>query len=101
MSYTHVEGVRNRYVEFSNEILQKGDAGILTRLDTNGNPVVSPLSNLSGVKIVDITGWAPTKDSIVFVENECTMEEFRDYKLFSTREIKPYPFFGYPNGSNT
>ena len=42
MSYTHIKGVRNRYVEFTEPILLKGAAGILTRLDANGDPVVSP-----------------------------------------------------------
>lgn len=61
MSYTHTQGERNRFIDFSHSVLNVNKAaGILTRLDAQGKPVVSPKSDLRGIKVVDITGWAPT-----------------------------------------
>ena len=98
MSYTHVKGVRNRYLEFTNAIIHKGSAGILTRLDTEESPVVSSMSDLEGVKIVDITGWAPTMDGIEFVNNECTGNPFSGYVMSQTGTS--YTWTGYENNSN-
>ena len=98
MSYTHVKGVRNRYVDFTNAIIHKGAAGILTRLDANGSPLVSSMSDLDGVKIVDVTGWAPTKDGIEFVKNECTGDRFSGYDMSQTGSS--WSWRGYENHSN-
>lgn len=81
MTYTHTQGIRPRMLEFSNAILKMNKpAGILTRLE-NGKPVIDPKSNLDGVKIADVKGWAPTKDSIDFVANNCTGESFVNYEM--------------------
>ena len=95
MSYTHVKGVRNRYLDFTNPIVKKGAAGILTRLDANGSPVISSTSDLEGVKIVDISGWAPTSDGIEFVKNDCTGNLFSGYEMVQTDGS--YIWNGYEN----
>ena len=85
MTYTHTAGVRNRYLEFSNAILDDNkSAGILTRLDADGNPVINGLSNLNGIKVVDVPGFAPTEDNLAIITNICTGESFADYEI-----IKP------------
>lgn len=72
LTYTHTSGQRNRFMEFSNAILSANKpAGILTRLNAEGKPVVSPTSDLNGVKIVDVSGWAPTADTLIYVKNSC------------------------------
>jgi hypothetical protein len=64
MTYTHTKGVRNRFGEFSHSILENNKpAGLLTRL-VDGKPILDPNSDLSGVKIADVTGWAPTIDGL-------------------------------------
>lgn len=71
MTYTHTAGQRNRFVEFSNAILRANKpAGILVRLK-DGKPEIDPMSDLSGKKIVDVKGWAPTEDGLKFVKNRC------------------------------
>ena len=76
MSYTHTKGVRNRYLDFTHAVTSKGAAGFLVRLDADGKPEVDPMSDLSDKKVVDITGWAPTVDGMLYVSNECTGEAF-------------------------
>lgn len=88
MSYTHTKGVRNRYLEFTHAIIEKGAAGILTRLDNEGVPIVTSMSDLDGVKIVDISGWAPTSDGIEFVKNDCTGNLYSGYEMLETES--PY-----------
>ena len=80
MSYTSTQGQRQRQMDFSHAILDTNKvAGILTRLDKDGNPVVSPQSNLSGVRIADVVGWAPTADTLEFLTNSCTGERYSEY----------------------
>jgi hypothetical protein len=84
-TYTHTAGVRNRYLEFSGAILDDNkSAGILTRLDADGNPVIDGLNNLSGIKVVDVPGFAPTEDNLAIITNLCTGGSFIDYEI-----IKP------------
>jgi hypothetical protein len=72
MTYTHTKGVRPRFGEFSYGILENNKpAGLLTRL-VDGKPILDPNSDLSGKKIVDVTGWAPTIDGIKFSTNNCS-----------------------------
>jgi len=79
MTYTHTAGVRNRYLEFSSPILNMNKpAGILTRLD-NGVPAVDGSSNLSGITVVDVVGWAPTSDTLSLNTNGCTGETFTGF----------------------
>jgi len=82
MTYTHTAGQRPRYMEFTHAFLKDNKpAGILTRLDASGNPVVSPMSDLSGVNIVDVNGWAPTSDTLAMVTNPCTGNQFTGYNM--------------------
>jgi len=84
MTYTHTTGVRNRYMEFTNPILDENKpAGILTRLGSDGLPVVNPMSSLSGVNIVDVAGWAPTAEGLQLVQNFCTGSPFSGFNLIT------------------
>jgi len=87
MTYTHTAGERNRFLEFSNGILRANKpAGLLTRLDSNGNPVVKPNSNLSGVTVVDVVGWAPTADTLALSTNVCTGDRFSGFTMVAPPE---------------
>ena len=67
-------------MEFSHSILDSNKfAGILTRLDGDGNPIISPMSNLAGIRIADVVGWAPTADTLEFLSNSCTGERYTEY----------------------
>ena len=82
MTYTHTIGARNRYMEFSNGILQANKpAGILTRLKDDGTPHITSDSTLEGLKIADVNGWAPTPDGLALVKNKCTGKHFSGYEL--------------------
>jgi len=84
MTYTHTAGARPRMLEFSEAILKDNKpAGILTRLDASGNPVVSPNSDLNGVNVVDVSGWAPTADTLAIVRNPCTGNYFSGFNMLS------------------
>merc|ERR1719491_2769667 len=88
-AYTHTKGVRNRYLEFTKPILAMNKAaGILTRLE-NGEPVVSGSSNLSGVTVGDVTGWAPTSDVLATSTNQCTDQKFSDFTIMKSLTEKP------------
>lgn len=76
MTYTHAAGVRNRYLEFSNAwAVPNKPAGLITRL-VDGAPHLKGSDDLSGKTIVDVTGWAPTADTLYFVKNQCTGEPY-------------------------
>jgi len=73
MTYTHTKGLRPQFADFSYGILAVNKAaGLLTLLDENGQPRVTGHDDLSGKKIVDVGGWAPTSDGLDYVENKCT-----------------------------
>jgi len=72
-TYTHAQGVRNRFVEFTNSILDANKpAGLLTLLREDGTPRVDGKENLAGRKVVDVGGWVPTADGMEYVKNQCT-----------------------------
>ena len=73
MTYTHTAGQRNRFVEFSEPILDLNKpSGLLVRLDAAGKPLLKgTVSDLKDKKIVDVVGWAPTADGLYLVENTC------------------------------
>ena len=74
-TYTHTIGARNRYMEFSAPILDLNkEAGFIARLDADGKPMVSMTSNLGDVVVVDVTGWAPTADTVTVLKNTCSGE---------------------------
>merc|ERR1712187_91572 len=83
MTFTHLRGARNRFLEFSDPILDLNKpAGLLTRL-VNGVPVVNGLSDLAGKKIAEVTGWAPTPDTLALSFNKCTGQAFDGYEIIS------------------
>jgi hypothetical protein len=72
-TYTHAQGVRNRFMEFTHSILnQNKPAGLLTMLNKDGTPKVDGNSDLSGLRVVDVGGWVPTADGLMYVKNQCT-----------------------------
>lgn len=80
-TYANTKGIRNRYLEFSAPILDMNKpAGIITRLE-NGEPVIDGSSDLSGVKVGDVLGWAPTSDTLQTSTNMCTKENFKGFDL--------------------
>jgi len=84
MTYTHTAGTRGRYLDFSYGILSANKpAGILTRLGSDGKPIIDPTSDLSGKKIVDVSGWAPTADGLSLVTNWCTGERYTGYTVLT------------------
>ena len=72
MTYTHLFGARERIFEFTHAWTQAASkaAGLITRL-VDGKPVISPESLFTGVKVVDVTGFAPTADLIGAAFNDC------------------------------
>jgi len=78
-TFTHTKGIRNRFVDFSSGVLNVNKAaGLLTML-VDGKPKVDGLSDLDGLTIVDVAGWAPTADTIKYVKNKCTREPFSQH----------------------
>jgi len=76
-AYTHTKGERNWSLEFTHSILAGlKTGGIITRLDADGNPVVSPTTyNYTGIKLGDVQGWAPTPGTFGFNKNYCVAGE--------------------------
>ena len=73
MTFTHAAGERNRFLDFSQAwAVQNKPAGLITRLDANGVPHINGTNTLENLVIVDVTGWAPTADTLDFVSNQCT-----------------------------
>ena len=91
-TYTHAAGVRNRFLEFSKPILNDNKAaGLLTRLDASGMPIVDGNSDLNGVKVVDVSGFAPTTDNLQLLTNYCTGERFSGYEFVETDATTEFP----------
>ncbi len=85
MTYTHTVGVRNRFVDFSEPILDLNKpAGLIVKLDGNSTPLVLGNDDLSGKRVVDVKGWAPTEDGMYFVTNSCTGKKFKDFTIVAT-----------------
>merc|ERR1719482_249756 len=83
MTFTNLRGGRQRHLEFSDPILNLNKpAGILTRL-VDGVPVVSGLSDLAGKRVAEVTGWAPTPDTLALSTNMCTGKPFQGYEMIS------------------
>ena len=72
MTYTSTWGVRQDLADFSYAILDDNKAAGLMTLLQDGVPKVNGLSDLSGLKIIDVGGWAPTADGLGYVKNKCT-----------------------------
>jgi len=84
ITYTHTAGSRNRFIEFSWGVLKANKpAGLMVMLKPDGTPKISPDSTLDGLKVVDVTGWAPTNDGLALVENKCTGKRFSGYEVIN------------------
>jgi len=90
MTYT-AQYQRKWSLEFSNAFLQKNKpAGILTSLKPDGMPTIHPYSDLSGYRICDVAGWAPTIKTLSYSENDCAGHQlFRDYTVVTPPENGP------------
>lgn len=87
MTYTHATGVRNRYLEFSDSwATPNKPSGLIVKL-VDGKPAITGADDLSGKTIVDVTGWAPTADTVKFVKNKCTGEKFGDVKIIQGDDL--------------
>ena len=49
----------------------------------DGEPTIDGNSNLDGLKVLDVSGWAPTADNLAIVTNPCTGEKFEGYDIFA------------------
>jgi hypothetical protein len=78
MGYTHTQGTRNRLFEFSDAVTMPTSrtAGFIVRLKADGTPEIDGKSDMKGVKVVDVAGWAPTGDNIQMATNDCTGAKF-------------------------
>jgi len=77
MTYTHTQGVRNEYADFSYGILDTNKAaGLLALLKEGKESKVTGISDLAGKIVVDVAGWAPTADGLDYVTNKCTSEKY-------------------------
>lgn len=76
MTYTHTRGDRDELAEFSDAILKPTAAGLLTLLDSEGNPIVDGKDDLKGRTILDVGGWAPPTDTLKYIHNKCTFEKY-------------------------
>merc|ERR1719191_1470587 len=73
MTYTHTQGVRDEKADFSYGINEVNKAAGLLAMLKDGKPdKVTGLSDLAGMTIVDVGGWAPTADGLGYVTNKCT-----------------------------
>lgn len=92
-TYTHTVGERNRFMEFSDPILdQNKEVGFMVRLDANGKPLINATSDLSdaSITVMDVSGWAPTADTVTVLLNDCTNEYFKVATLISSDDTTGY-----------
>lgn len=83
-TYTHTVGARPLVADFSHGILEVNKAaGLITKLDSDGEPMVNGLSDLSGLRIVDVGGWAPTADGLDHVLNFCTDQNYASASAYT------------------
>lgn len=81
MSFTHTNGKRNRMLDFSHSILKNNKpGGLLARLK-DGKPEFSGMDDMTGKKIADVRGWAPTDDGMQFNNNTCTGKPFGKFDM--------------------
>ena len=70
-------------LEFSDSILDDNKAaGLLVRLNAQGNPIgLDGNSDLDGIKVVDVKGFAPTAENLALLTNHCTGQKFVNYNF--------------------
>lgn len=89
MTYTHATGTRNRYMEFTSSwATPNKPAGLIVKL-TDGKPTFNGYDNLNGRRIADVTGWAPTADTLWFVNNQCTGKPYEGFTVIQGADIHP------------
>jgi ABC-type amino acid transport substrate-binding protein len=89
MTYTHATGTRNRYLDFTSSWAKPNKpAGLIVKL-TDGKPTFNGYDDLNGRTIVDVTGWAPTADTLFFVKNQCTGEPYTGFHIIQGDDIEP------------
>merc|ERR1719171_2143330 len=88
MTYTHTVGTRPRYMDFTYGILSANKpAGLLVLLGPDGKPTIDPMSDdMTGKKIVDVAGWAPTADGLALVTNDCTGNRWLGMEILTPDE---------------
>jgi len=89
MTFTHATGARNRYLEFTNSWARLNKpSGLIVKL-VGGKPKIDGMDTLSGRTIVDVTGWAPTADTLNFVNNQCTQVKYSpDFTVVQGDDLK-------------
>jgi len=76
-NYLHTVGPRDRQAEFTLPLADnRTPAGLLTRLDVNGEPALSGLDNLDEKIIVDVPGSVPNPEDLLNAVNPCTGQPF-------------------------
>ena len=84
--------LRQTGVQFGAAFTQGRSAGILTRLDpATGSPVVPPGSNLSGVTVAVVGGWATNAESLRYLVNDCTGELFSGFTTVTPPDANAGP----------
>lgn len=82
ITYTHTRGERNDHADFGYSILENNKrAGLLARLEGGGPEGVDGLSNLGGLTVVDVAGFAPTPDTFGMTRNQCTDTEYGNFTI--------------------
>lgn len=82
-------------MEFSHAYTNRQPAGVLSRLNEDGVPVVSPDSeDWSQVKVAFIAGWATDVGSFRVLKNGCTGKKFKGYE-----EVVPMDEHGGPDAA--
>jgi len=90
MTYTNTLGVRQTVAEFSHAILKDNrPAGILTSLNTDGTPKVNGFDDMSGKRVMDVGGWAPTQDTFATMINHCTNQAYSTNITWSASSPPP------------
>jgi len=90
MTYINGKGARERQIDVSHAMLKDNKpAGLLVRLDEDGTPEIDGNHNLDGKRVVYVNGWAPNKDALGFVVNNCTGEYFDGYEMVASSPETP------------
>jgi hypothetical protein len=100
MTFTHPYGARNRYSEFTKAWAVKNKpAGLITRLvgkEGSKKPWIGSNDTLLKRTIVDVTGWAPTADTLKLATNRCNGKAFEDYTIIQGSSLKVLDKDGNP-----
>merc|ERR1719498_1632104 len=74
-------------MEFTNSwAIPNKPSGLIVKLDA-GVQAVSGTDDLNGKTVVDVTGWAPTSETLYFVKNQCTGTAFKGFTIVQGDEV--------------